>query len=82
MPSYNESDPRSARLGRGAWSRPSTWRTTSARAPWLVIPCGTGRVLESPTVPEQSRFWGSVLPGHVELHAGRPGPRSWRGLDD
>jgi nitroreductase len=33
-----------------------------ARAPWLVIAAGTGRVLESPTVPEQSRFWGSVLP--------------------
>jgi len=33
-----------------------------ARAPWLIIAAGTGRVLESPTVPEQSRFWGSVLP--------------------
>ena len=33
-----------------------------ARTPWLVIAAGTGRVLESPTVPEQSRFWGSVLP--------------------
>ena len=33
-----------------------------ARAPWLVVTAGTGRVLESPTVPEQSRFWGSVLP--------------------
>jgi nitroreductase len=33
-----------------------------ARAPWLVITAGTGRVLESPTVPEQSRFWGSVVP--------------------
>jgi len=33
-----------------------------ARTPWLVITAGTGRVLESPTVPEQSRFWGSVLP--------------------
>jgi nitroreductase len=32
------------------------------RAPWLVIAAGTGRVLESPTVPEQSRFWGSVVP--------------------
>jgi nitroreductase len=32
------------------------------RAPWLVIAAGTGRVLESPTLPEQSRFWGSVLP--------------------
>jgi nitroreductase len=33
-----------------------------ARTPWLVIAAGTGRVLESPTLPEQSRFWGSVLP--------------------
>ena len=33
-----------------------------ARTPWLVIVAGTGRVLESPTVREQSRFWGSVLP--------------------
>jgi nitroreductase len=32
------------------------------RAPWLVIAAGTGRVLEAPTLPEQSRFWGSVLP--------------------
>jgi nitroreductase len=32
------------------------------RAPWLVIPAATGRVLESPSLPEQSRFWGSVLP--------------------
>jgi len=33
-----------------------------ARTPWLVIVAGTGRVLESPTVREQSRFWGSMLP--------------------
>jgi nitroreductase len=33
-----------------------------ARAPWLVIAAGTGRVLEAPTLPQQSRFWGSVLP--------------------
>jgi nitroreductase len=32
------------------------------RSPWLVIPCGTGRVLRDPTLPEQSRFWSSIVP--------------------
>jgi len=32
------------------------------RAPWLVIVCGTGRVPDTASVPEQSRFWASVLP--------------------
>ncbi len=40
-----------------------------ARTPWLVITAGTGRVLESPTVPEQSRFWGSVLPAMLAARA-------------
>jgi nitroreductase len=61
LPSYGQSDPRSARLGRVLESA-QYLADNIGRAPWLVIPCGTGRVLDSPTVPEQSRFWGSVLP--------------------
>ncbi len=61
MPSYDESDPRSARMARVLESG-SYLADNIGRAPWLVIPCGTGRVLGEPTVPEQSRFWGSLLP--------------------
>jgi len=32
------------------------------RAPWLLIICGTGLVRGAATVPEQSRFWASVIP--------------------
>ena len=53
-----------------------------ARAPWLVIAAGTGRVLESPTVPEQSRFWGIDAAGDVELHAGGAGARARMRMDD
>jgi nitroreductase len=61
MPSYDESDPRSARLGKVMES--ATYLAENiGRAPWLVVPCGTGRALGEPTVSEQSRFWGSMLP--------------------
>ena len=57
----DSADPRAERLAKVLES--SDYLTDNmARAPWLVIAAGTGRVLESPTVPEQSRFWGSVLP--------------------
>ncbi|MEV8518067.1 nitroreductase family protein [Dactylosporangium sp. NPDC051484] len=61
VPSYEADNPRSARMARVVES--ATYLAENmGRAPWLVIPCGTGRVMESPTVPEQSRFWSSVLP--------------------
>ena len=55
------SDPRTDRLAKVLESA-AFLADNLARAPWLVIAAGTGRVLESPTVPEQSRFWGSVVP--------------------
>jgi nitroreductase len=58
---YDSADPRSERLARVLESA-DYLADNLARAPWLVIAAGTGRVLGSPTVPEQSRFWGSVLP--------------------
>ncbi len=61
MPPYDESDPRTARLGRVLESA-KYLADNIGRAPWLVIPCGTGRVLGEPTLPEQSRFWSSILP--------------------
>jgi nitroreductase len=32
------------------------------RVPWLVVVAGTGRPPASASVPDQSRFWGSMLP--------------------
>ncbi len=61
LPSYPEGDPRGERLARVLESG-NYLAENMHRAPWLVIACGTGRKLGSPTVPEQSRFWGSVLP--------------------
>jgi nitroreductase len=61
LPDYGSEDPRSDRLERVLTSA-SYLAHNIARSPWLVIPCGTGRKLNNPTVPEQSRFWGSVLP--------------------
>jgi nitroreductase len=58
---YGSTDPRTERLARVLESS-EYLADNMARAPWLVIAAGTGRVLDSPTVPEQSRFWGSVLP--------------------
>lgn len=58
---YGSTDPRTERLARVLESS-EYLADNLARAPWLVIAAGTGRVLDSPTVPEQSRFWGSVLP--------------------
>lgn len=57
----DSSDPRTDRLAKVLESA-DFLADNLARAPWLVIAAGTGRVLESPTVPEQSRFWGSVVP--------------------
>jgi nitroreductase len=59
--SYDESDPRSVRMSRVMESA-KYLANNIGRAPWLVIPCGTGRVLGEPTVPEQARFWSSILP--------------------
>jgi nitroreductase len=61
LPSYPAADPRSERLARVLASG-SYLAENIDRAPWLVVPCGTGRKLGSPTLSEQSRFWGSVLP--------------------
>jgi len=61
VPTYDETDPRSLRMAKVMKSA-SYLAENLGRVPWLVIPCGTGRILENPTVPEQSRFWGSVLP--------------------
>jgi nitroreductase len=58
---YEGADPRAERLAKVLESA-DYLADNMARAPWLVIAAGTGRVLQSPTVPEQSRFWGSVLP--------------------
>jgi nitroreductase len=58
---YGSTDPRTERLVRVLESS-EYLADNLARAPWLVIAAGTGRVLDAPTVPEQSRFWGSVLP--------------------
>jgi nitroreductase len=61
LPDDDESDPRSARLGRVLESA-KYLADNIGRSPWLVIPCGTGRVLGESTLPEQSRFWSSILP--------------------
>jgi len=61
LPDYGSGDPRSDRLER-VLSSASYLAHNIARAPWLVIPCGTGRKPNNPTVPEQSRFWGSMVP--------------------
>jgi nitroreductase len=58
---YDSTDPRTERLAKVLESS-EYLANNMARAPWLVVAAGTGRVLDSPTVPEQSRFWGSVLP--------------------
>jgi len=58
---YPADDPRGEQLAR-VLSSGAYLAENMDRAPWLVVPCGTGRTLGSPTVPEQVRFWGSVLP--------------------
>jgi nitroreductase len=58
---YPPGDARSVRLAKVLESSEYLVENM-ARVPWLVIAAGTGRVLGNPTVPEQSRFWGSVLP--------------------
>lgn len=58
---HDGADPRAERLPKVIESS-DYLADNMARAPWLVIAAGTGRVPGSPTVPEQSRFWGSVLP--------------------
>jgi nitroreductase len=61
MPTYGPDDPRATRIQRVLES--GTYLADNiGRAPWLIIPCGTGRTLDQPTVPEQSRFWASILP--------------------
>jgi nitroreductase len=61
LPSYDGADPRSDRLPKIIESG-QYLADHIELSPWLVIPCGMGRVLDQPTVPEQSRFWASVLP--------------------
>jgi nitroreductase len=61
LPSYDSDDPRAKRMTKIVESG-QYLADNIGRSPWLVIPCGTGRVLDQPTVPEQSRFWASILP--------------------
>jgi nitroreductase len=61
LPSFDGADPRSGRIAKILESG-QYLADNIDRSPWLVIPCGTGRVLDQPTVPEQSRFWASMLP--------------------
>jgi nitroreductase len=61
MPHYDVGDPRERRLSRVMESA-SYLADNLGRAPWLVIPCGTGRTLDNPNLLQQSRFWGSMLP--------------------
>jgi nitroreductase len=60
-PADDSGDPLTGRLAKVLESA-AFLADNLARAPWLVITAGTGRVPGSPTVPEQSRFWGSVVP--------------------
>ena len=58
---YPTEDKRSAQLERVLDS--GTYLAENLhRAPWLVIVCGTGRVSSDASLPEQSRFWASMLP--------------------
>ena len=61
LPSYDGADPRAQRIAKILESG-QYLADNIDRSPWLVIPCGSGRVLDQPTVPEQSRFWASILP--------------------
>jgi nitroreductase len=61
LPSYDDADPRSDRIAKIIASG-QYLADNIDRSPWLVIPCATGRVLDQPTVPEQSRFWASIVP--------------------
>jgi nitroreductase len=61
LPTYDNADPRAGRIAKILESG-QYLADNIDRSPWLVIPCGTGRVLDQPTLPEQSRFWASVLP--------------------
>ena len=61
LPRYDSDDPRAARMAKIVESG-QYLADNIGRSPWLVLPCGTGRVLDQPTLPEQSRFWASVLP--------------------
>lgn len=58
---YGTRDERSRQLDRvvagGAYLAENLYR-----APWLVIVCGAGRPSETASIPEQSRFWASLLP--------------------
>jgi nitroreductase len=61
LPCYHGDDPRAKRMSKIVESG-QYLADNIGRVPWLVIPCGTGRVLDQPTLPEQSRFWASMLP--------------------
>jgi len=61
LPAYDATDPRGLRIGQVVES--GTYLAENLeRAPWLVVVAGTGRPPEGATMPEQSRFWGSMLP--------------------
>jgi len=61
LENYSPDDTRSPQLDRVLES--GTYLAENLhRAPWLVIACGTGRVSSEATLPEQSRFWASILP--------------------
>jgi nitroreductase len=61
LPSYDSDDVRTKRMAKIVESG-QYLADNIGRSPWLVLPCGTGRVLDQPNLPEQSRFWASVLP--------------------
>jgi nitroreductase len=61
MPVYGDHDPRSRRFAKIMESA-SYLADNIGRAPWLVIPCGTGRVVGESTVAQQSNFWASMVP--------------------
>jgi nitroreductase len=61
LPTPDPADPRRDRIGPVVESG-SYLAANLERVPWLVVVAGTGRPPVGATVPEQLRFWGSILP--------------------
>jgi nitroreductase len=60
-PTYEEGDPRLAQQRR-VRSSAQYLRERLHEAPWLMIPCISGRLREDATTAEQASFWGSIVP--------------------